>query len=198
MNRLTVSLVAALAAVWGLAWAQSANHQLAVTIPDYVGIRILGSGSGPRAVVFDFASEPTAYLEAITNGGIVAPTSVSRFDDIEVNVTHSGRWTVAVVATPLAYSGPGSGDGLTLGRIRVVRGSRSGLEQTAITGPGNSAWYWPAWLLSTTAQQIASRTGATGGWRSLGFNGWDYEVRVHGNEDPGSYATVVTYLLSAP
>jgi len=173
-------------------------HDVTVRIPDMIAIRIVGSGDGPRAVVFDYEDDVTAYVAAVLGDGRLFPTDVRRFSDVEVNSTRRGRWSVQVVATPLAYAGPGSGDGLALGDVRVVRGSRSGLAQDAIASQGNAGWYWADWQLSTTTQAIASRTGATRGWRSLGFNGLDYEVAVRGDEDPGSYTTTVTYLLTSP
>jgi len=180
-------------------WASGQGvHDVTVRIPDVIGIRIVGSGDGPRTVVFDYADDATAYVAAVLGDGRLFPTDVRRFSGVEVNSTRRGRWSVQVVATPVAYAGPGSGDGLALGDVRVVRGSRSGLAQDAITWQGNAGWYWADWQLSTTAQAIASRTGATRGWRSLGFNGLDYEIAVQGDEDPGSYTTTVTYLLTSP
>jgi hypothetical protein len=79
----------------------------------------------------------------------------------------------------------GTAASLPLDSVRVVRGTRSGLTQNAISGPGGSAFYWAAGRSPTASQRIASRTGATGGWRSLGFNGWDYELLVDGSEDRG-------------
>jgi hypothetical protein len=181
----------------GFAAGQGA-HDVTVSIPDVIGIRIVGSGDGPRAVVFDYGDDAAAYAAAVLGDGRLLPTDVRSFSGVEVNATRRGRWSVQVVATPLAYTGPGNGDGLALGDVRVVRGSRSGLAQDAITWQGNAGWYWADWQLSTSAQAIASRTGATRGWRSLGFSGLDYEVAVQGDEDPGSYTTTVTYLLTAP
>jgi hypothetical protein len=183
-----------------LAWtstalAQSISHDVSVTIPDVIGIRIIGGGAGDRAVTFDYAADPAAYLAATRGSGVLLPTSVNRFTDVQVNVTRRGRWSVEAVATPWTYVGSGAAASLPLASVRVIRGARSGLTQNAISGPGGSAFYRATWALSTANQRIASRTGATGGWRSMGFNGWDYELLVDGSEDPGSYTTVVTYVL---
>jgi len=183
-----------------LAWtstalAQSISHDVNVTIPDIIGIRIIGGGAGERAVTFDYAADPGAYLAATRGSGVLLPTAVNRFTDVQVNVTRNGRWSVEVVATPWTYVGSGTATNLPLGSVRVIRGVRSGLTQDAISGQGGSAFYWATWSLSTANQRIASRTGATGGWRSMGFNGWDYELLVDGSEDAGSYTTVVTYVL---
>ena len=180
-------------------WAQgtTAAHPLTVTIPERIGIRIVGPGTGPRTVEFDYGSDIATYLAAATAGTPLLPTNVHRIDDVEVDVTRNGRWYVYVQATPFAYSGPAAGAGLELSAITVRRGVHSGLTQNAITGPGGSASYAAVWALSTDQQEIASRTGSTGGWRSLGFNGWDYELSIDGSEDPGSYRTTVTYTVSS-
>jgi hypothetical protein len=183
-----------------LAWAstalaQSLSHDVSVTIPDIIGIRIIGGSAGPRAVTFDYATNAGAYLAATRGSGVLLPTAVNRFADVQVNVTRNGRWSVEVIATPWTYVGSGTAASLPLASVRVIRGVRSGLTQNAISGPGGSAYYSATWPLSTANQRIASRTGATSGWRSMGFNGWDYELLVDGSEDPGSYTTVVTYVL---
>ena len=200
-HRATVLLLAivALLATLTPGWAQgsTASHPLSITIPERIGIRIVGPGTGPRTVEFDYGSDLPAYLAAASAGTPLLPTHVHRIDDVEVDVARNGRWYVYVQATPFAYTGPAAGDGLDLSAITVRRGVRSGLTQNAITGPGGSASYAASWALSTNLQQIATRTGGTGGWRSLGFNGWDYELSVDGGEDPGSYRTIVTYTVSS-
>ncbi len=178
--------------------AQAADHDVRVRMPEIIGIRLLGGGSGIRSVTFDYAAAPEAYLSALESGGSLPPTEVVRFDGIEVNASRNGRWYVEVVASPLAYTGSASMAGLTLEDLRVDRGAVSGLVQDAIVGPGKSAWYLTSWTLSSTARQIASRTGATGGWRSLGFDGTDYVLTVDGDEAAGTYTTTVTYFLTAP
>jgi len=193
-----LTLACATACLLATATAQSASHGLSVRIPDYFGIRIVGPGPGPRAVTFDYASDPDAFAAALQGDGRLPPTAVNRFDDIQINATRNGRWNLDVVATPLAYVGSGSGAGLALGDIRVVRGARSGLTQTAIFGPGNSAGYVASWILSTAPQRIAFRNGSTQGWKSLGFNGLDYEIAVDGDEAAGTFTTTVTYQLTAP
>ena len=192
----TLLIVCTVALGWGgaPAGAQPIAHELRVLVPEVIGIRIVGDGTGPRSVAFDYAADPEGYVAAIDGAGVLRPTSVVRFDDVEVNATRKGRWRLTVQATPFAHAGPGSPAGLALSDIRVER-SR---PQDAIVGPGNSATYATSWTLSTVSTEIASRTGATGGWRSLGFSGWDYRVAVDGDEAPGTYTTVVTYSLTAP
>lgn len=183
-----------LLAVAPLGSAQTQRHDVTIRIPDVIGLRIVGPGSGPRSVTFDYATDADGFLAAVDGTGTLTPTSVTRFDDVEVHATRNGRWRITVQATDFAYIGPASPSGLALSDVRV---ERSG-PQDAIVGSGNSASYATSWTLSTTATEIASRTGATGGWRSLGFSGWDYRVEVDGDEAAGTYTTIVTYSLTAP
>ena len=170
-----------------------------VSTPSYIGIRIVGTGTGPRSVTFDYATNPTNYLTTIDNGGgALPPTTVNRFDNIEVNVIGIGFWSLYVQATPLTYTGPHTGAGLNLSDLRVNRGSASGLTQNAITIFWFLGAYNTSWNLSTTPQRIARSFLGTNGWRSLGFNGLDYTLNVNGNEDAGTYTTTVTYYLTFP
>ena len=201
-HRATVVLllvIVALLATLTPGWAQgsTASHPLSITIPERIGIRIVGPGTGPRTVEFDYGSDIATYLAAAAAGTALLPTNVHRIDDVQVDVAHRGRWYVYVQATPFTYTGPATGAGLDLSTITVRRGVRSGLTQTAIAGPGGSASYAASWVLSADQQEIATRTGSTGGWRSLGFSGWDYELSIDGSEDPGTYRTVVTYTVSS-
>lgn len=184
----------------GLGTAQSIQHELRVATPDFIGLRIVGVGApGARGVNFDYDVAADAYFAATRGTGDLAPTSVNRFDRIDVQVTRRGRWSLHVIAAPFAYTGPGEPAGLALSDVRVDRGATSGLTQNAIPlGGGGSSGYASSWSLSSTAQRIAWRNGATGGWRSLGFSGWDYALRVHGDEAPGSYLATVTYFLTFP
>lgn len=53
-------------------------------------------------------------------------------------------------------------------------------------------------MLSNSEQLTAFSIRSTSGWKSLGFNGLDYRVKVDGDEDPGEYATTVTYTIVEP
>lgn len=177
------------------AFGQSASHSMSLSTPSYVGIRIVGTGAGPRSVMFDYSANPTAYLSIVdAGGGALPPTSVSRFDDVQLSISRNGRWHVHVQAAAFTYVGPATPTGLALNDVRVTRTG----PQDAVTGPGGSASYVASWRLSDTATEIASSNRSTGGWRSLGISGWDYSLDVDGNEAPGTYATVVAYSLTAP
>ena len=198
--RIARMLLVTIAVVAGVALAQpGASHGVAISIPSYIGIRIVGSGSGERAVVFDFESDPAPYLSALLGGGAaLAPTNVNRFDDVHLNITANGRWNVWVYATPLSTPAGPASHGLTLADIRVVAGAVSNLQPDAVVGPGGSSSFAGTWALSTNPEEIARGIGSTSGWRSLGFNGYDYVLDVDGGEAPGSYTTVVTYATALP
>lgn len=196
---LSSTLLAVLVLLAPSAFGQSTSHSLNVSVPSYIGLRIVGAGAAvPRSVVFDYAADPIAYLAAADTNQPLEPTSVTRFEDVEVNVIGLGFWSVNVEATAFTYAGPGSGSGLDLADVRVVRGSASGLTQNAITVFWFLGSYDTSWTLSTSPQRIARSLLGTGGWRSLGFNGWDYTLAVDGDEDAGSYTTTVTYYLTFP
>lgn len=218
----TFTFIAVVLLLGSPAAAQTTEHELAIFVPGVLGIRLVGSGSGPRAVVFDYGSDPQAYLTAVETGSDLAPTLVQRFEDIEVRAVRNGRWSLHVVATPFTYIGASAVGDLELQDVRVDRGARSGLVQEAFVsnvpggGPGGppggggnqgggggnpnagNFGYETSWTLADDAQEIAWRTGGTGGWRSLGFSGLDYSLTVDGAETTGTYTTTVTYFLTYP
>ncbi len=197
-TRLLALVLSAVASV-PTALAQTASHPVAVSVPSYLGIRIVGADGGTsRSVVFDYGNDAPAYVTALDGGGTLVPTNVTRFTDVEVNVVGFGRWSVYVEATPFVYAGPGDGAGLELADIRMDRGSASGLIQDAITIFWILGSYDTTWTLAENPQRIARSLLGTGGWRSLGFNGWDYSLAVDGDEDAGTYTTTVTYYLTFP
>jgi hypothetical protein len=177
------------------------SHTVSVSIPDYMGIRIVGSfgDTSPnlRGVTFDYVTNTADYLNAIQAGGaILPPTQVTAFSDIQVSVK-SGRWRVNVQALP--QDGFESVSSLALSDISVTPGLRSGLEGTGPLRPNQGNGQVNAsWTLSSSPTVIASGQGNTRGWQSLGFNGWDYSLNVQGNEAPGEHRTIVRYTLTAP
>jgi len=181
------------------AFARSAAHDVAVRIPNYIGLKIVDAAGNialGASVVFDYESDPDAYVAAIEGDGRLAPTSVVDFADVQVAV-RGGAWRVWVGALQLAYAGEHTGSGLRLSDIRVERGAVSGLTPDAIDfRPGGSIL--TGWNMSNSWQRIVIDSQSTGGWRSLGFNGLDYVLTVQGDEDPGRYTTVVYYLLTNP
>jgi hypothetical protein len=106
--------------------------------------------------------------------------------------------SVRVEATPLVCAGLGERTSRELADIRVERGSASGLTQDAISVLWFFGRYDTTWTLSSNPQRITRGLLGTGGWRSLGFNGWDDSLTVDGDEDAGTYTTTVTYFLTFP
>ena len=181
------------------ALAQTDSHNVVTRIPNYIGLKIVDAAGDialNAAVVLDYESDPEAYVAAVEGTGRLTPTDVVDFTDVQVAVRR-GTWRIFVGAFPLTYAGDHSGAGVRLADIRVERGTVSGLTPTAITHrPGGSMS--TAWNMTNSWQRIALDSGTTGGWRSLGFNGLDYVLTVQGDEDPGTYTTVVFYLLTNP
>lgn len=175
------------------------RHDLSVRLPEYLGIAIvdgaggyvLGASALRPKVEFDYEADPVAYWAQAEVGGSLPPSAVYDFSDLRVRVQR-GVWLLLVQADPLVYGGPGTGAGLVLGDVRVAPGSASGLA------PGFTGVRAAAWRLDTTPRAIALGWGSTVGWASLGFNGLDYLLDVQGDEDAGTYATVVTYTLLNP
>lgn len=189
-----IVLAASMAALASTAAAQTQSHEVSVTVPATIGLRIVGTGTGPRSVTFAYGSNPQAYTTAVEQDELLPPTAVSRFADVQLNVTRRGRWRLHVQASTFVFTGSAAPTGLALSDIQVIRSG----PQDAVNGSGGSATYASTWTLSTTGIEIASSPNPTGGWRSLGFSGWDYRLTVDGDETPGTYTTVVTYSLIAP
>ncbi len=180
--------------------AQLADHEVNLSIPSYLGIRIVNNANIPRgspAVNFDYTSDVSAYTDAYEGPGFIGASNVTDFADVQVSVrTGFGfpLWYVEVQASPLTYRGQQGGAGLALEDIEVVRGVRSGLNpQAVVWGDVRDTW-----TLSTTPQWVAYSLLGTYGWQTLGFNGLDYRVKVNGDEEPGEYSTTVSYTIFYP
>lgn len=80
---------------------QTAVHAARVSLPTFLALRWAGApASGGATLRFDYATDPMAYLEAVTGGAPLAPTSAD-FDRLEVSTNHPGGYTVTVFVTPL-------------------------------------------------------------------------------------------------
>ncbi|MCA9329452.1 MAG: hypothetical protein KC422_12450 [Trueperaceae bacterium] len=172
------------------AQAQTDNHSLKISIPNYVGIKIVDSAGKiavNASVDFDFEADFTSYAVAVAAGGAdLSPTAVNGFSDIQVFTTQSAYWYVrtrAVVSS--GFTG-----GINVGDISVDPGSVSGLSR----GTGFS-WVNPGWSLRTNWRTIAYGFFSTMGWSSIGFNGQDYKISVQGNESVGTHSLTVYYQL---
>jgi len=189
------TVIATILLATGAAFGQSDAHDVEVLIPNVLMLRITdASGSDEGAspsVVFDFQTDVDAYLDMVNGGGgDLAPTGVADFDDVIV-FSNRAAWSVGVSAEALTFADDlglsVSGNGVALSDISV--------EPSGTPGPNVSS-VETSWSLATT-DSIANGV-RTQGWRSLGFGGSDYRLAVNGDEDPGSYTTVVTYTITAP
>jgi hypothetical protein len=178
MKKLVIASLAAIAfASLGSALAQdSASHQLQVTIPEVLGIRILPTPAADvttTSVVFDYAAAANQadYLAALATAGTVylPPTSYS-LGDIEV-LAAGTDWSVSVTT-----SGTLANTGIDLGMVRIT----SSIHGAFTLGAG-----------------AGIATGSATTWTSLGISGADYELGVDGSELDGDDTITVTYTISA-
>lgn len=174
---LVTSLAAIVVASLGSAFAQNtASHELRVTIPQVVGIRIQSTPAAevvPTTVVFDYADSgnQAAYLAAIGSGvGNWLPPTGYSLGEVEVLAVGTG-WRVTVAA-----SGSLTTTGIDLDQVRVT--------------PTAGA----AFLLDSVSN-IA--TGTATAWSGLGISGASYELFVDGTEDAGDDTITVTYSIFA-
>jgi hypothetical protein len=191
--------VLSILAVASFGAAQSDSHDVTVRIPSVLQLRITDGTSTADAtgssVTFDYqaAANINTYLNAVNAGGAdLNPTAVNNFGNVVVFSNRNSTWNVNVAATALTFTNNlgvtgATGAGVALADIRVIPSGTSGSGVTTVAANWN--------LATTTA--IASGTRTTG-WSALGFGGNDYRLTVNGNEDPGTYATVVTYTITAP
>jgi hypothetical protein len=193
--------LAALAAlsVAGLGFAQSDSHDVTVKIPSVLQLRITDGTSTADAtgssVTFDYqaAANINTYLNTVNlGGGNLNPTAVANFGNVVVFSNRSATWSVGVAATALTFTNNlsvtgATGVGVALADVKVIPSGTKGSGVTTVAANWN--------LGTTTAVATGSRTT---GWSALGFGGNDYRLAVNGDEDPGTYATVVTYTITAP
>lgn len=171
----------------------SGDHSTSVRIPNYIGLKIIdGAGNlgGGASVIFDYATDVNTYTNLVNaGGGRLAPTDVVNFEDIQV-ATRGGNWRIYTRTTSTTGF---VNNTFRLRDVRVRPGTVSNLTRSsAITSFSNT------WRLSTNWRLIARGRGATQGWDSLGFNGYDYTINIQGDEDPGDYSATVMYLLFFP
>lgn len=179
--------------------AQIAKRDLRVRIPNYIGLRIVdGFGTIARGptVLFDYESHPDAYVAAAQGDGRLAPTAVVDFPDVLVS-TPSGAWRVWINASQLTQTRDHPGNGLQLIEIRVERDSVSGLTPDAITNRPDGS-ILADWSPSSNSPRLVRANQSTSERRGLRLNGVNYVLTVRGDEVPGRYTTVVTYLLTNP
>jgi hypothetical protein len=160
----------------GVVAAQPATHELSVTIPQMLLVRIVVDDNVLPFVEFDFANNPAPYLAAIELGGAFVSPTDSNIIDIEV-VSIGDSWTLSVGATAFAAT-----SGLSVASadsdVVVFQGLTN---QFAITEAAAPVRFGPA------------------GYQSLNITGFDYRLFVDGDENPvGTHSIMVTYSVVQP
>lgn len=198
-----------LACIWlslGLAQTDQASHDVSVTIPIDYGIRLIrnaGTFPEPYTVTFNYGTDLAAYQAAVTSGDPLIPT-YTNVSDVTVRANGDGsEWCVFVSATAFPAA-----SGLSVSDISVTRdkGPVSGLQAPGwLFSPKNKGRQIKTWVMSTTDVEVGCSQANTpsskksgDGWVSLGFNGLDYELTVDGDEEPGTYTSVITYTIVYP
>jgi hypothetical protein len=191
------AVISAVLLATGVAFGQSASHDVEVLIPNVLMLRITDGTSNDAtsdpSVTFDFQAPGNVdtYLDAVNDGGgNLAPTDVSAFGGVVV-FSNRATWNVTVGASILDFVDSlglsVTGNGVALSDISVTPSGTPGLNVSDVS---------TNWDL-TTSTSIANGV-RTQGWRSLGFSGGDYRLAVNGDENPGTYTTTVTYTIAAP
>ena len=181
-----------------LAMAQRGDHTTRIRIPNYIGIKIIDAAGNIRSnasVEFNYEDDGTDLLTYVNlieaGGGTLPPTEVVEFEDIQVATRGGGEWRIYTrTLNPVGFT---NASGFRLNDVRVNPGSVSGLTRGA-----SIAAMLGGWNLRTNWRYIVRGQGATQGWDSLGFNGYDYTIQVQGDEEPGEHRATVEYLLFFP
>jgi hypothetical protein len=181
MKKLVATLIATVVLFgFGTVSAQatdSADHELRVTIPEILMIRIVTTGPNPAFVEFNYAAAANqpAYLTAIEAPGGWLPATSSNITDIQV-LSIGLLWGLTVQATSF---GDGSGLSVADGEsdVAVFQGTP---DQFFITDLDSDVM-----------------DGGPGNYQSLGITGLDYSLWVNGDEDPSQTHTItVTYTVT--
>jgi hypothetical protein len=111
--------------------SETATHTASVGLPTFLALRWVGApATGAATLRFDYANAPMAYVEAISSGAELAPTSAD-FDRLEVSTNHPTGYSVTVMAVALdaPIGAPSLAARLTLGGIPAAA------RQFTSTGP---------------------------------------------------------------
>lgn len=184
MKKLVATLIATSMLVGMGTVSAQASHDVTVTIPQVMMIRIFDDSNATASnpgVIFDIAAGAYAALfEDDGTGGRLPSTSAPNFGDVRVFSTDSWRVNVSASTTGDEW------EGLSLADISVAPSETPGTNVDRRVDE---------WNLTTTANLFVG--AATRGWSSLGFSGADYILTVNGQES-GTYTASVTYTIAAP
>ncbi|MFN2324193.1 MAG: hypothetical protein ABR510_14730, partial [Trueperaceae bacterium] len=79
---------------------ETATHMARVGLPTFLALRWAGAPASSAATLrFEYASTPMAYVQAISSGAPLSPTSAD-FDRLEVSTNHPSGYTVIVQIVP--------------------------------------------------------------------------------------------------
>jgi hypothetical protein len=80
---------------------QTASHATRADFPTFLALRWVGTpASGSATLRFEYATAPAAFVQAVTSGAPLPPTSAD-FERLEVSTNHPSGFSVVVVAVPL-------------------------------------------------------------------------------------------------
>ncbi len=74
------------------------SHPVVVTLPTFLTLRWAGSVLPDATLRFEYGDAPSAYVQAITTGALLAPTSAD-FERLEVSTNHPTGYVVTVAVT---------------------------------------------------------------------------------------------------
>lgn len=114
---------------------QTVSHTTQAVFPTFLALRWLGTpASGSATLRFEYADAPVAFVQAVTSGVPLAPTSAD-FERLEVSTNHPSGYTVVVVAE-LLEAPPGAASLVPLLRLGGVP-----VEERVFTSAGPTNGY---------------------------------------------------------
>jgi hypothetical protein len=78
----------------------SVAHPVVVDLPTFLALRWAGSTGTDATLRFEYADAPSTYVQAVTTGALLPPTSAD-FDRLEVSTNHLTGYVVTVFVTTL-------------------------------------------------------------------------------------------------
>lgn len=168
----TLAALVLLASSTAFAQQTEDDHDLRVTIPEVVMIRILAPTGEAAFVEFDYAAtanQPTYFAALELGGNQTLPPTDGNISDIEV-LAIGTTWQINVSAPAFALGG------VSLADIGVTPDPAFGTPFTLSTG-------------------TAALGGGATPWTSLGIDWESYSLTVNGDEDAGDETIIVTYTI---
>ena len=143
------------------------SHDVNVKVPNVLRIRLTEASSNAAVTSPDPVEFDFVANEAMFDVGSFGPTNASfNWADVKVFSNNGTGWAVDVSTDNVSFD---------WGKVSVTATGANAANFT---------------LADAT---VASNTGKTGGWESLGFGPDDFSITFDGSEDAGTYSTTVTY-----